>query len=196
MRCGSTARRIVRDYTTLAIFLICAVGSSACGGGATTPMAPTTTPRTTFTLDVPADHIGYSQPLGQLVAGQTFNLLMTVAQINRADTENFAHSVDFWLAPPGTEAPPFSLTATSLSLAWSSGTQWVVGYLPHPGVFSYTTVRPTITTGAQRAVRITRAIDGSAQLWLDGINLWTVADVDSAPTLFIGVVGLRVDFAY
>ena len=182
--------------TSLAIFLICAFGCAACGGGSTTPFGPPpVTARTTFTLDVPADHIGYSQPLGQLVAGQTFDLLMTVVQINRADTETFAHSVDFWLVPAGTEMP-FSLTATSLTLAWSSGTQWVVGYLSHPGAFSYTNVRPTITTGAQRAVRITRTIDGSAQLWLDGVNLWTVADADSAPTLFTQVVGLRVDFAY
>jgi hypothetical protein len=150
-------------------------------------------PRTTFTLDASADHFRFSQPLGQLAAGQAFDLFLSIAQINHADTEAFAHSVDFWLSP---EASPSASTATTIGFAWSAGSQWVVGYRSPSTGFSYTTIRPTIATGTQHAVRIARAIDGSVQLWLDGVNVWSVGDADSSPTLFAQVVGLRVDFAY
>jgi hypothetical protein len=182
-----------------------ACGLIACGGSnpasptATVPIspAPVSLPPVNFSLEASADHFLFSSRLGQLAPGQHLDIGFAPVQINRADTEGFAHSVDFWLVPG--QADPISNGITgvfSFGFGWSSGSTWTQSMRTPQNGFMYTANHPTLPLGNVVTVRIARRVDGTAEFWLGPLLQTTVPDSEPMQGVWAQVVGVRANFSY
>src|SRR4051794_26310442 len=120
------------QHRTIPVAILTALVCSLSACGRSSPASPTASapvspapallPPVNFSLEARADHFIFSSRLGQLAPGQFLDIGFAPVQINRADTEGFAHSVDFWLLPGQTDPiSAASATAFSFGFSWSSG---------------------------------------------------------------------------
>jgi hypothetical protein len=185
--------------TALACGLIACGGSSPTSPTVNTPGSPVpaSLPPVNFSLEASADHFVFSNRLGQLAPGQYLDISFAPVQINRADTEGFAHSVDFWLVPGQTDPITNGIAGVfSFGFSWSSGSTWAQSVRTPQNSFSYTGNRPTLLLGNAQTVRIARRADGTAEFWLGSVLQTTVPDSEPIQGVWAQVVGVRADFSY
>jgi hypothetical protein len=197
---------MTRRCGTLTVVMLTACSLTACG--ASSPVSPTAnvaaapapaaSAPVNFSLEASADHFVFSKRLGQLASGQQLDIGFAPVQINRADTENFAHSVEFWLVPGQADPISNGLTGVfSFGFSWSSGSTWVQSMrTPQSGGSIYTANRPTLPLGNAQTVRIARRADGTLEFWLGTVLQTTVPDGEPIQGVWALVVGVRADFSY
>lgn len=183
--------------------LLAPLAALACGGGspaapsppvlAATPV-PTPPPRVTFSLSAPADHLQYSPAIQPLLPGQSFEILFTPTKVDDVPGHRFALAVEIWLRPDELDilSPASSV---GFSFGWYRDEEWWLS-MYYENDWHETLNRVRMPLGGQRGARVVRRPDGTADLFLDGNLLMTIAAPEPRMILYTRVVGADATFSY
>jgi hypothetical protein len=187
------------------------IAAAACGGSSErtptgptvitppavspSPPAPTPTQRT-LTLDAPSDHFQYSTPLAGLQVGEALDVAVRPLAINRADGEQFGHTVGVWVfsvrdpltADSGTDG-------TAILLSWTEA-GWHITSRTAENQFRSTGRRVQVPIGDTRRFRVMRTSEDALQFGFEGETMFTVSQVLKTGFVFAQVVGARAEFSH
>jgi hypothetical protein len=198
-------------YMWRGLSVVIAIAAGACGGSSErtltgptvitppaispTPPAPTPT-QTTFTLDASSDHFNYSTPLAGLQVGEALDVAVRPLAVNRADGEQFGHTVGVWVfSVRDPLTADFATDGTALLLSWTEAGWNITSRTPQDR-FQSTGRRVHVPIGDTRRFRVLRASENAVQFGFEGETMITVSQVLKTAFVFAQVVGARAEFSY